>query len=149
MSTVLTEQLKVLLATTNVLAIKAQNFHWNVEGSNFPQYHAFFEGYYSDVYGSVDQIAEYIRALDSYTPGSMARYGELSIIEEQTKIPRAKLMFTELYDNNQQMIDLLKICFAAADDANEQGIADFIAGRLDSHGKLGWQIRSILKTERE
>ena len=58
-------------------------------------------------------------------------------------------MFAELYDNNQQMIDLLKVCFACANDCNEQGIANFIAERLDSHGKLGWQIRSILKTERE
>ena len=145
----LAETLKTLLATSYALSIKAQNFHWNVEGSNFPQYHAFFDMYYSDVYGSVDRIAEYIRTLDSYTPGSMARYGELSVIQEQTKIPRAKLMFAELYDNNQQMIDLLKICFSAANDHDEQGIANFIAERLDSHGKLGWQIRSILKTERE
>ncbi len=149
MNNVLSDQLKVLLATTNVLAIKAQNFHWNVEGSNFPQYHQFFGDYYSDVYGSVDSVAEYIRALDAYTPGSLVRYCELSCIEEQTKIPRAQLMFAELYENNLQMIELLKVCFACAEECNEQGIADFIAGRLDSHGKLGWQIRSILKTERE
>jgi starvation-inducible DNA-binding protein len=149
MSTVLSDQLKVLLATTNVLAIKAQNFHWNVEGSNFPQYHAFFDTYYSGVYESVDKIAEYIRTLDSYTPGSMKRYTELSVISEQTKIPRAQLMFVELLDNNQQMLDCLKVCFSCAVDHDEQGIANFIAERQDFHGKMGWQIRSILKTERE
>ena len=39
----LSDSLKVLLASTQSFAIKSQNFHWNVEGSNFPQYHSFFD----------------------------------------------------------------------------------------------------------
>jgi starvation-inducible DNA-binding protein len=145
----LAENLKVLLATTNVLAIKAQNFHWNVEGSNFPQYHEFFATYYEDVYGSVDKIAEYVRILDSYTPGSLSRYAELSLIQDQVKIPRARLMMEELYVDNAKMVEILKQLFSNANDVNEQGIADYIASRIDSHGKFGWQLRSILKTDRE
>jgi starvation-inducible DNA-binding protein len=145
----LAENLKVLLASTNVLAIKAQNFHWNVEGSDFPQYHKFLDEYYSDVYGSVDRIAEYIRALDAYTPGSLSRYGELSIIQDQTKIPRARLMIEELYVDNQKMIEIVKQVFSNANDVNEQGIANFMAERQDAFGKFGWQLRSILKTDRE
>lgn len=145
----LAENLKVLLATTNVLAIKAQNFHWNVEGSNFPQYHEFFANYYEDVYGSVDKIAEYVRILDSYTPGSLARYAELSLIQDQVKIPRARLMMEELYVDNTKMIEILKQLFSNANDVNEQGIADYIASRIDAHGKHGWMLRSILKTDRE
>jgi hypothetical protein len=34
----LSENLKILLATSYAFVIKAQNFHWNIEGSNFPQY---------------------------------------------------------------------------------------------------------------
>lgn len=145
----LAENLKILLATTNVLAIKAQNFHWNVEGSNFPQYHKFFEDYYSDVYGSVDKIAEYVRILDAYTPGSLTRYAELSVIQDQTKIPRARLMMEELLIDNSKMIDVLKQLFSNANDVDEQGIADYIAQRIDAHGKHGWMLRSILKTDRE
>ena len=141
----LSDDLKVLLASVNSLSIKAQNFHWNVEGSNFPQYHEFFGNFYEEVYSSVDKIAEYIRTLDSYAPGSLTRYAELTIIEDQTKIPRPNLMFAELLSDNGKMIDLLNSCFSSAEDENKQGIANFIAERLDAHEKHQWMIRSILK----
>jgi len=141
----LSDNLKVLLASTNSLSIKAQNFHWNVEGPNFPQYHEFFANFYEEVYGSVDKVAEYIRTLDSYAPGSLTRYAELTIIEDQTKIPRPNLMFAELLSDNGKMIDLLNGCFVSAEDENKQGIANFIAERLDAHEKHGWMLRSILK----
>lgn len=144
----LTDNLKILLASVNALSIKAQNFHWNVEGDNFPQYHEFFANFYEDVYSSVDKIAEYIRTLDSYAPGSLSRYMELSIIQDQTKIPRAELMFAELFEDNTQMINLLNHCFATATEENKQGIANFIAERLDAHEKHQWMIRSILKKAR-
>jgi starvation-inducible DNA-binding protein len=141
----LSDNLKVLLASTNSLTIKAQNFHWNVEGPNFPQYHEFFGNFYEEVYSSVDRIAEYIRTLDSYAPGSLTRYAELTIIEDQTKIPRPNLMFAELLSDNEKMIDLLNGCFGSAEEENKQGIANFIAERLDAHEKHGWMLRSILK----
>ena len=141
----LSDNLKVLLASVNSLSIKAQNFHWNVEGDNFPQYHEFFGNFYEEVYSSVDRIAEYIRTLDSYAPGSLSRYAELTIIEDQTKIPRPNLMFAELLSDNEKMIDLLNACFSSAEEENKQGIANFIAERLDAQEKHGWMLRSILK----
>ena len=141
----LSDNLKVLLASTNSLSIKAQNFHWNVEGNNFPQYHDFFGNFYEEVYSSVDKIAEYIRTLDSYAPGSLSRYAELTIIEDQVKIPRPNLMFAELLSDNGKMIDLLNGCFVSAEEENKQGIANFIAERLDAHEKHSWMLRSILK----
>ena len=144
----LTEELKVLLASVNSLSIKAQNFHWNAEGDNFPQYHEYFGNFYEEVYSAVDKVAEYIRTLDSYAPGSLTRYAELTIIQDQLKIPRAELMFAELYEDNSKMIDLLNHCFASASQENKQGIANFIAERLDAHEKHQWQLRSILKKAR-
>jgi starvation-inducible DNA-binding protein len=144
----LADALKTLLASTNAISIKAQNFHWNVEGPDFPQYHEFFGNFYEEVYGSVDKTAEYIRTLDSYTPGSLIRYAELSIIPDQIKIPRAELMFAELLEDNAKMIELLNGIFTIAEQENKQGIANFIAERLDAHEKHQWMIRSTLKKQR-
>lgn len=144
----LSDDLKVLLASTNALAIKAQNFHWNVEGPDFPQYHSFFETYYNEVYGSVDKIAEYIRVLDSYTPGSLKRYSELSIIEDQVMIPRAELMFAELLHDTQRMGEVVEQLFEVATNERQQGIANFMAELQDLYGKKAWMIRSVLKKER-
>ena len=145
----LADALKTLLATSYAFVIKAQNFHWNVEGPDFPQYHKFLGDIYEEVYNNaIDQTAEYVRVLGSYTPGSIARFSELSQIPDQTKIPRAELMMQELAADNQKILDMWKEAFHIAEEADEQGIADFIAGRIDAHGKHGWMLRSILNKQR-
>ena len=145
----LTDNLKVLLASTQAFAIKTQNFHWNVEGSNFPQYHAFFDTLYQDVNATIDPIAEYVRILGSYTPGSLSRYSELSIIQDQIKIPRAQLMFAESLQDCETMSQLAVEIFDIATNERQQGIANYMAELQDLYGKKAWFIRSTLKTERE
>lgn len=145
----LKDDLKTLLATEYAFVIKSQFFHWNVEGPDFAQLHEFFGDLYNEVYdGSIDKTAEYIRTLDDYAPGSFERFGELSRIPGQTKVPRARLMIEELAADNSRMIDLLNSCFASAETENQQGIANFIAERLDAHAKHGWMLRSFLKDNR-
>ena len=145
----LADALKTLLATAYAFSIKTQNFHWNIEGADFTQYHKFLDELYSEVYeNSIDRLAEMIRQLDSYAPGSLVRFSELSQIEDQTKIPRAELMFQELFADNAKLRDMYKEAFHIAEDADEQGIANFIAERIDAHGKHNWMLRSILKTSR-
>jgi starvation-inducible DNA-binding protein len=145
----LVDSLKILLATSYAFAVKAQHFHWNVEGQDFPQYHKFFGKIYKEVFdNAIDQLAEYIRVLNSYTPGSLTRLKELSQIEDQLKIPRAELMMAELYENNEALLKMFKEAFHEAEQEDEQGIADFIASRIDAHGKHGWMLRSILKKDR-
>jgi starvation-inducible DNA-binding protein len=145
----LSDNLKTLLASTQSFAIKTQNFHWNVEGSNFPQYHDFFNTLYEDVNATIDPIAEYIRILGQYTPGSLSRYTELSIIQDQTKVPRAELMFVELLQNCETMTELVVAMFDEATNERQQGIANYMAELQDLYGKKAWFIRSTLKRERE
>ena len=145
----LADNLKILLASTQAFAIKSQNFHWNTEGSNFPQYHKFFNTLYKDVNATIDPIAEYIRILGAYTPGSLTRYAELSVIQDQTKIPRAQLMFTETLQDCDKMCEVVVAMFDEATNERQQGIANFLAELQDLYGKQAWFIRSILKKERE
>jgi starvation-inducible DNA-binding protein len=144
----LADNLKVIYSSSMVFSIKARGFHHNVEGPDFPQYHSFFDDLYNEVYDSTDQCAELVRQLDSYAPGSLARFNELSFIEDQTKIPRAELMVAELFEDNERMVAYLKETFRVAEQEDEQGVADFIAGRIDAHGKHRWMLRSILKKDR-
>jgi len=144
----LADSLKILLATNFAYYLKAHGFHWNVEGPDFGQLHKFFQKIYEDAYSAIDPTAEYIRYLGEYSPASFERFSELTEISGQTKIPRARLMLEELKANNDQMLDLLNRCFAEANDANEQGIANFIAERLSAHGKYRWQLTSYLNVER-
>ena len=144
----LVDDLKTLLATNFYFYIKIHGFHWNVEGSDFAQLHEFFLDLYEDVYEANDTIAEYIRALDEYAPGSFERYSEMTKIKGQILIPKAHLMLAELQDNNNTLLELLNQCFSSATQENQQGIANFIAERISQHGKHGWQLRSFLKVNR-
>ena len=144
----LADLLKTYLASTFAYYLKAHMFHWNVEGPDFGELHEFFSNIYEDAFGAVDPIAEYIRSLDEYAPGSLERFLELSIIPGQTKVPRARLMIEELLSNSETMVDLLNDCFAAATKENKQDIANFIAERLSQTNKFAWQLRSSLKEAR-
>ena len=145
----LSDDLKILLATQYAFAVKAQYSHWNVEGPDFAQLHKFFEKLYLEVNdNSIDQTAEFIRVLDEYTPGSFERFQDLSLIPGQTKVPRARLMIEELLADTQVLIDLLNQCFSSAEQENQQGIADFVSQRLAAMGKHAWMLRSFLKDNR-
>jgi starvation-inducible DNA-binding protein len=144
----LADNLKTLLGSTFVVYTKTHGFHWNIEGPDFPQYHKFLKKMYENIYETIDTIAEYIRTLDSYSPGSLSRMIELSIIEEQYKIPRAELMLEELLENSETMTRLVVEIFDIATEQNAQGIANYMAELQDLYTKNAWMLRATLKKAR-
>ena len=141
----LIEQMKTILGTTFGLYFKAHSYHWNVEGPDFAQYHDFLGNFYESVYGNVDSIAEHIRALDSYAPVSLSRMLELSDIEETNSIPTALAMIVDLKFNNERYMMHLRAGIAAADQADEPAVGNFLQDILDQHQKHGWMLRSFTK----
>jgi starvation-inducible DNA-binding protein len=141
----LIQQLKTILGTNFALYLKSHNFHWNIEGSNFPQYHDFLNNFYNDVWLQTDDIAEKLRQLDVYVPGSMTRFLELADIEESTSIPDALNMMIQLKMDNDRFVIHLRAGIAAADQANEPAIGNFLQDLLAAHQKKAWMLRSIIK----
>ena len=141
----LIEMMRKVLADTFAMYLKAHNYHWNVEGQNFPQYHEFFGNLYEELHGAVDPIAEEIRAMDAYAPGSFSRYLELTDIEDELSIPSGVEMARRLSSDNEKVLATLNITFKLANELDQQGLADFIAGRIDTHKKHGWMLCSITK----
>jgi starvation-inducible DNA-binding protein len=139
--------LKEVHANTFLMYFKAHAFHWNIEGKNFPQYHTFFGDLYEELFAAVDPIAEQIRALDSYAPKSLAEMYNHATINEQSDITGNELqkMLNSLLEDNTEVISSLNKAFSLADEANEQGLADLIAGRIDTHKKHGWMLRASSK----
>jgi starvation-inducible DNA-binding protein len=141
----LINQLKTILGTNFALYFKAHGYHWNVEGPNFNDYHAFLGVFYTDVWGQTDLIAEKIRQLGSYAPGSMVRMLELADITEATNIPDALAMMRDLASDNDRFILHLRAGIIAAEGANEPAVGNFLQDLLDAHQKKGWMLRSIIK----
>jgi starvation-inducible DNA-binding protein len=141
----LIEQLKTILGTNFALYLKAHGYHWNVEGPDFAQYHKFLGKFYESVYGNVDPIAEHLRALNSYAPGSLSRMLELADLQEATNIPDGITMMRDLASDNDRFIMHLRAGIVAADGANEPAVGNFLQDILDAHQKHGWMLRSIIK----
>ena len=136
---------KIAFASEFSFALKAQNFHWNVEGSDFFEYHALFEKIYDEVYGVIDDFAENIRKLKTYTPASLSRFNMLTQVKDETDIIPLEAMVKELLLDNEKMIVILKKTYDAAEAAGKHGFSNFLAERMDAHEKHGWMLRASSK----
>ncbi len=143
----LIQQMKVYLADNVTFGMKAQQFHWNVEGDDFAQHHEFLGNLYQEVDGVIDQIGEYIRTLDAYAPLGPRRIAELTTIEEADVAPRAMVMIRTLYNDNVKVLQSITEAFRHAERYNELGLANFLQDRMSAHKKHQWMLRSILKEE--
>lgn len=141
----LPNSLKALLSDVVTFYFMAHGFHWNVEGEDFHQYHALFGEIYEDAYGSIDPIAENIRKLDEYAPFNLQKFIDLRTVEFKDVEPKPKAMAKALLAANESLIKQLLDTFKEAEKANQQGIMDFLAGRIDSQMKWSWQLRASTK----
>jgi starvation-inducible DNA-binding protein len=126
------------------LYFKAHGHHWNVTGRDFSQFHDFFEEIYTDVYSSFDALAENMRKLGAMAPFRLEEFANLSQMDDMDCGTDAMMMVQDLYVANNIMIMSLDNCFAVATSSNEQGVADFIGGRIDEHKKWRWQLSAYL-----
>jgi starvation-inducible DNA-binding protein len=142
----LSTALKIALANVYVMYFKAHAYHWNVEGPNFSDYHAYFATVYTDVYGSVDPLAENIRKLDAYAPFSLDNLFGFKTANEDGMMPTAyNNMFSNLLVVNTQVLESLEKVHDLAEAAHEHGIAVFAAERIDAHKLHAWQLKSLSK----
>ena len=120
-------------------------FHWNVEGPNFAEYHAFWAGIYEDLYDQSDLLAEYIRQAGEYAPGSLTVYSEISDVKDEEGFPKAEEMFMKFLLDNATMIRLYEELYDAAEASKDYQISDYASQRLGAHKKHAWMARSMLK----
>lgn len=141
----LAQLLQKALADTFSFYLKSHNYHWNVEGNDFPQYHEFLNDLYSDSFAAVDSIAELIRTLDVKVVASYTSFKNMSTIQEVDMVPDARNMFMDLSRDNDTVILALLQAYRTAETMGEIGISNVLQDRLTAHQKHGWMIKSILK----
>ena len=140
-----TNQLKIAFASQYAFAIKAQNYHWNVEGSDFYQLHNLFEDIYTEVYGAIDAFAENIRKIKAYTPASLERFSALTAISDEVEVLDPSAMVAELLRDAEKMQEIMKVLFTEAEARGENGLSNFLADRQDAFAKHAWFLRATAK----
>ena len=137
--------LKAAFASEFSFFLKAANFHWNVEGSLFPQYHELFGNIYAEVYGSIDTFAEELRALRIYAPASFETFDEISVVDCEDGVPNGMQMTQQLLADSDTMAELFRQAYSVAESQGDFGLANFLADRQNAHRKHSWMLRSTLK----
>lgn len=134
-----------LLADTYTLFLKTHYFHWNVTGPMFNTLHLMFETQYNELALAVDLIAERIRALDVYAPGTYRDFAKLSSIKESESVPKAQDMIAELVAGHEAVCRTARSVFPGAEAASDEATADLLTQRLQLHEKTAWMLRSLLE----
>ena len=140
----LVEKMKVVLASTFAAGLKAQAYHWNVIGSDFPQLHGFFATIYEEYLVAVDPLAEHIRQLDAFAPQTLTRMAELSIIMEDEKVPTAEKMVGNLLTCNENLMNAVVEAYEMAEDQKMYGLSNYLQDRITAHTKLNWMIKATM-----
>ncbi len=138
------EGLSRLLADSYSLYLKTHNYHWNVTGPMFQTLHLMFETQYNELALAVDLIAERIRALGAYAPGSYGEFATLSSIAEDQDRPNATEMIERLVKGQEAVARTARSIYPVVQRANDEPTADLLTQRLQVHEKTAWMLRSLL-----
>ena len=138
-------QLSKLLADTYSLYLKTHSFHWNVTGPQFNSLHAMFETQYNELWLAADEVAERIRTLDVFAPGSYSQFAKLSSIKDEPGVPEWQEMVGQLVEGHEIVAATARATLKAANAAGDDGTADMVTGRLKEHEKTAWMLRSLLR----
>lgn len=140
----ITSGLSRLLADTYTLYLKTHNYHWNVTGPQFNTLHTMFETQYTELAMAVDEIAERIRALGAWAPGSYSDYARLATVKEASGIPSAEAMVAELAADQATVVRTARSVFPAAEAAGDEPTADLLTQRIQVHEKTAWMLRAMI-----
>lgn len=140
----LSNSLRELLANTYTLYLKTQNFHWNVKGPMFHSLHSQFEEHYTEMAGAIDEIAERLRSLGYYAPGSFKEYLEISSVKECHSEISANDMLAQLVKDHETLREVIGRGMSAASELNDDVTMDLFVRRADVHEKAAWMLKSSL-----
>lgn len=136
--------LSVLLADTYTLYLKTHNYHWNVTGPMFQTLHTLFETQYTELAIAVDDIAERIRDLGEFAPGSYKEYAKLTSLKEADGIPTAEEMIKDLVKGQEAIAKTARSIVPVADGASDEVTLDLLTQRMTIHEKNAWMLRSLV-----
>ncbi|WP_114394258.1 Dps family protein [Oleisolibacter albus] len=139
------EGLSRLLADTFSLYLKTHGFHWNVTGPMFNTLHTMFMGQYTELWNALDEIAERIRSLGHFAPGSGGQFGALTSVQEEPSVPSAMDMVRQLVEGHETVARTARSVFPLAETGGDEATADLLTQRLQIHEKTAWMLRSLLE----
>jgi starvation-inducible DNA-binding protein len=135
-----------VLADEMILYVKTRKFHWNVSGPSFMELHKLFQGQYTELEETIDEIAERINKLGGKTIGTMTEFVSIGRLKEAPGVYVNQLdMLKELLlDHETLIIELRKDVEEIDLNYKDIGTIDFMTGILQQHETTSWILRRYL-----
>jgi len=138
------EILTDFLADTYVLYVKTQSIHWNIEGPAFIGLHLLLQKQYENLAEAADEIAERIRSLGHYAPGSLAVFVKRSSLPEETKALPWRQMMQRLVKAHEWMASNYREWIPGFQKLGDEISADMLIQKIAYHEKQAYLLRSHL-----
>jgi len=138
--------LQRILANHAVLLHQTLNYHWNIEGKEFHDYHLLFDKQYNQLFANLDLIAERIRAIDGKALGSMQDHiKHATLKEDRGSTPKPSKMIANLYVQYEKMIDDMKQAVKELENSNDVATRKMLEDLIEQHEKTKWMLGSLKK----
>lgn len=138
------DALKKLLGETYALYAKTHGYHWNVTGPRFNSLHTMFMTQYTELWAALDEIAERIRALGHFAPGSPGEMTDLATIKPDNGIPEAGDMVANLAKGHEAVSRAAKEGLKVAEENGDAVSADLFTQRATIAEKTAWMLRASI-----
>ena len=132
---------------TFMLYLKTHGFHWNVEGPNFHELHILLETQYTEMWNALDELAERIRAVGHYAPGSNTEMMKMSNISEEKGVPTAQNMLRQLIEDQETICVRIKEVHDMTDELEDSATTSMLENRLVAHESMAWMLRAQAKVQ--
>jgi len=133
------EALNGLVADSYALYTKTKNFHWHVSGPHFRDYHLLFDDQATEIFATIDDLAERVRKLGARTIHSIGEIARLSTIKDNDKdYVSPEAMLTELMNDNKQVIKRMRAVHEIADKHEDVATASILENFIDAAEKRNW-----------
>lgn len=138
--------LNKFLSELEIMSVKLQNYHWNVQGHNFFIIHSKLEEFYDEIREQIDEIAEHILAKGHEPLGTMKDFISNSEIVEakNEKIKSEELLKIVTQDFNtlyKKVVEIKK----SAEKVEDYETSALIDDYLRDYSKKLWMLNEVTK----
>jgi len=139
-------KLNEFLCDLEVMNVKLQNYHWNVNGKGFFITHEKLEEYYNEIRVEIDEIAEHILSLGYQPLGTMQDFVKNSEIKEAKNekiktIPIVRNLIQDFTTLKEKALTIKQ----EAEDESDYATSALMDNYLGKYAKKLWMLNETIK----
>jgi starvation-inducible DNA-binding protein len=133
------------VANAFILYLNYKHYHWQTFGPLFRDLHLLFDEFATEVYETVDPLAERVRMIGQNPVSRIEEFQKTATIKSAADSRDMSEMIKEADINVIKIIKEMRQAIKTADEADDPGTADVLTRFVQVHEKHEWWLRDILE----